>query len=133
MSPEETKAFVIRFLEPMNTARYADYGNGVAPGFACHGPSETLDVEGLKTLHRKLRQAFPDFHLVIDDAFTCGDRIGVRGMFRGTHKGTFMGKEPTGKLIEWSYISLWRLKDGNVAEEWYLVDEIGLRKQIGVL
>ncbi len=133
MSPEEVKAFVARLLEPMNAARYADYGNEVAAGFTSHGRSETLDLEGFKNLHRKMRQALPDFHLVIEDSFGCGDRIGVRGMLRGTHKGTFMGKEPTGKLIEWRYIALWRLSGGKVVEEWFLVDDIGLRKQLGVL
>ena len=133
MSPQEARAFVERVFEPVNAGRFEDYNHDVTAGFVSHGPRGDMDSEGMKKLHMMVRSGLPDWHLVVEDAFSCGDRVGVRGTFRGTHRGTFMGKAPTGKLLEWRYIALWRISGGKVAEEWFLDDDLGLQQQLGVI
>jgi predicted ester cyclase len=44
--------------------------------------------------------AFPDGHEEIQDIVAEGDKVMVRWIFRGTHRGTFMGLPPTGKPVE---------------------------------
>ena len=44
--------------------------------------------------------SFPDGHEEIQDIVAEGDKVMVRWIFRGTHRGTFMGLPPTGKPVE---------------------------------
>ena len=42
-----------------------------------------------------------------------------------------MGVEPTGKPIEVDAISVFRIADGKIAEEWTVWDALGLLQQVG--
>jgi len=59
-----------------------------------HGPEE------LKQLFSIYFNAFPDLHADIEDIIAEGDRVAIRVMCRGTHKGEIMGIAPTGRQIK---------------------------------
>jgi predicted ester cyclase len=42
-----------------------------------------------------------------------------------------MGIPPTGTLVKVSWIAIYRVADGKLAEHWQNIDELGLRQQIG--
>ena len=41
------------------------------------------------------RQAFPDIHITIEDAFAAGDKVVLRWSGQGTFENEFMGLQPT--------------------------------------
>ena len=49
------------------------------------------DREGVIALFAMLRGAFPDFHAVIHDQLSDGDKVVTRKTFHGTHRGELMG------------------------------------------
>ena len=106
----------------------ADYV-GRIPGMPApvHGPAE------FGQLVLTYRTAFPDVHLTVEDAFGAGDRVVVRWVSRGTHLGPMMGIPPTGRPIEVMGISIFRIAEHKVAEEWEGFDTMGLMQQLGVM
>jgi steroid delta-isomerase-like uncharacterized protein len=78
-----------------------------------------------------LRTALPDLHIEVEDAFATEDRVAMRLTFSGTHLGDLLGTAPTGKVISFTGVNLYRLEDGRIAETWQLTDWAGALRQAG--
>jgi predicted ester cyclase len=74
----------------------------------------------------------PDWHEQVVDVFGSGDRVASRYVSTGTHKGTFWGIEPTGRRIEIQEISIFRIADGRIVEQWCMFDDLARLQQLGV-
>jgi predicted ester cyclase len=88
--------------------------------------------QGLTSMLRSMRGAFPDFHLTIEDQIAEGNKVITRVTFRGTHQGDYRGIAPTGKQIKYSGIAIDRIVDGKVVEMWHVADTCGMLQQIGM-
>ncbi len=88
---------------------------------------------GLKQLIANLRSAFPDLHCMVDDEIGEGDKIAARWTLRGTHKGAYFGNQPTGRPVTVQGFIFARTVDGQIIENWILIDQIGLLQQIGII
>ena len=51
---------------------------------------------------------------------------------RGTHAGDLMGIAPTGKQVTVTGISIQRIANGKIMEEWSTYDMLGMLQQLGV-
>lgn len=51
----------------------------------------------------------------------------------GTHRGDFMGHPASGRQFSISGISIYRLRDGKIAEGWVNDDSLGMLQQLGLL
>lgn len=80
-----------------------------------------------------MRNTFPDFVLSIGEQLGEGDRIATRWTMTGTHQGEFYGIPPTGKQINQSGATFYRLSNGRISEIWLLADTMGLLQQLGVI
>jgi steroid delta-isomerase-like uncharacterized protein len=104
--------------------------------FTRHDLSGGPDIVGLDAIKRFLtgqRTAFPDLTLTIDEIVAEGDRVVARYTARGTHQGKLAGADPTGKLVTWHGINIYRIEDGRLAETWQLADTLGILRQVGAL
>jgi predicted ester cyclase len=99
----------------------------MASGGTVTDPSVIRDRAG------EVREAFPDFHIEIEDMLVDGDKVVVRQTHTGTHRGTFAGVEPEGRRIETTQISILRLTDGKISEVWVNLDQLTMLRQIGAL
>lgn len=77
--------------------------------------------------------AFPDFQLHVDDMFASGDKVALRARITGTHRGEFLGHQPTGKAVEYQSNELYRIENGKIAEEWICSDMLTMMTQIGAI
>jgi steroid delta-isomerase-like uncharacterized protein len=77
--------------------------------------------------------AFPDLHFTIEDMVAEGDKVVVRWIVRGTHRGTFQDIPPTGKAVTLTGISLFRVANGRGVEVWTDADYLGMLQQLGVV
>ncbi len=77
--------------------------------------------------------AFPDLRLSIGDLLADGDKVVLRWTARGAHRGELRGIAPTGKEITTTGITIWRIADGRIAEEWVNWDTFGLLQQLGAI
>jgi predicted ester cyclase len=80
-----------------------------------------------------LLRGLPDLHLTIEDLIAEGDKVVMRASVTGTHKGEYMGVQPTGKSITYNEIFIFRLAGGRIAEMWGVVDVFSQMKQLGVI
>jgi predicted ester cyclase len=62
-----------------------------------------------------------------------GDKVTMRYGWRATHQGELMGIPATGKQVTTSGISILRVADGKIAEQWDNFDNLGMLQQIGVV
>jgi steroid delta-isomerase-like uncharacterized protein len=94
---------------------------------------EASDVAGYDDLVTKFRAGFPDLDHTLDEVLSTDDRLAYRWTNRGTHRGEFEGIPPTGKRIEFTGTTIFRFRDGKIAEEWTSVDLLALMEQLGVI
>jgi predicted ester cyclase len=106
--------------------RYAAAVNGNDAALLREVFAETyLQHGGIKGL----RNVFPDLHLTVEDRIFGGDKMVARNTWTGTHRGAFLGIEPTGKQVTINTIDIWRVERGELAEHWDVIDIAGLEKQ----
>ena len=132
MSAEDNKALARRaFEETVNQKNLAVFDELHVPDYVCHYASRTIQGrEPFKQFLSTLLTAFPDVHLTIEDMIGEGDRVVIRYMYRGTHKGDLMGIPPTGKQVAVTGIEIMRVANGKILEEWINSD---LMQQIGIV
>jgi predicted ester cyclase len=133
MSAEENKALVRRLLERVRDGwSPAVIEEFFAPSYARHLNPTTapLSPEGQRTRANRLRAAFPDATVTLEDIFAEGDRVAYRLTIRGTHQGAFQGIPPTGKHVTVSFTAIVRIEDGRLVEEWGGLDLFDLRRQL---
>lgn len=136
MSAESNKILVRRmFEEDLNTDNRAKGAEFFAPDFFDHTnpPGMQHGIDGHDALVRLLRSAFPDAKWTIEDVFAEEDRVCIRVVMTGTHKGDFFGIPPTGKAVTQPGIHILRIANGKIAEHWGRNDDMGLMRQLGVV
>jgi predicted ester cyclase len=79
------------------------------------------------------RAGFPNLNIVAEDVFGEGDKVAVRWRATGTHTADLFGIPPTGKSMNVAGISLVRMSNGKIVEDWVAEDTHGLMKQLGVI
>lgn len=77
--------------------------------------------------------AFPQYELIAEDMIAEGDKVAVRAIFKGTHKGDLMGIAPTGKQVTLPFIIVYRIAGDKIVEHWMSVDQLSLMQQLGVV
>lgn len=98
-----------------------------------HSPlTGELRGEALRQYFASVLKAFPDMQRAVEDQFADDCHVVTRWTYTGTHKGTFMGIAPTGKLVIITGISIHLIADGKIVEEWQEWDSLGLMQQLGV-
>jgi predicted ester cyclase len=93
----------------------------------------TGQAEAAKQEAADFRQGFPDVVSTIEDLIAEGDKVVARWSSRATHQGEYMDILPTGKEVEFTGISFYRIEGGKIAESWNSEDQLGLMRQIGVI
>jgi steroid delta-isomerase-like uncharacterized protein len=90
-------------------------------------------VEAAKQEAADFRRGFPDVISTVEDLIAEGDKVVARWRSRATHQGDYMGIPPTGKEVEFTGISFYRIEEGKIAESWTVKDQFGLMRQIGAV
>ncbi|MGH2523087.1 MAG: ester cyclase [Anaerolineales bacterium] len=134
-STEKNKALVRRFFEEVfNKGNLAVLDELLPDDYIQHSvfgiPSGR---EAVKQLFAAMGAAFPDAQYTIEDMVAEGDKVVVRGVVLGTHKGAFQGIPATGKQITMSGIDIFRIVDDKLVEHWDAVDQLGMLQQLGVV
>jgi predicted ester cyclase len=136
MSTEESIALIRRFSDEFINVHDPDAADALCtPDFTIHmsGQPPIVGVAAFKEMVAGYFAAFPDFHESTEDVFAAGDRVARRVVFTGTHAGEMLGIAPTGRRVRVTSISIFRVADGKVAEEWAENDIFGLLQQLGAL
>lgn len=133
--PTDNKAAVGRiFDEVWNRGRLDLIDEHFADDYVGHqlsGDEPIRGPEGMKEFVGLLRDAFPDLEQTIDDLVAEGDTVVIRWTARGTHDGSLLGIEPTGRAVTFHGMGMFRLGDGEIVEGWMNPNLFGLFRQLG--
>jgi steroid delta-isomerase-like uncharacterized protein len=131
----ENEGLVRRFYAEVCNGRRLDVADELfADDFVNHVPQTpaALGPAGVKDVVAIYQRAL-DGHWDVREIFSVDDRVFSRWVGRGTHKGELMGIPATGKSITVEALSVHRIADGRIAEEWTAWDALGLLQQIGAV
>ncbi len=135
---EENKAVVQRYVDEIQNAHSLDGIDSIfAEDFVDHMASSgglfLGGMEGLKRGYATFLNACPDLHVTVEDMIAEGDKVVAYKTLSGTHSGSHLGIPATGKRVQYQIISIYRIKNGKIAEYWGLQDEISLHRQLDVI
>jgi steroid delta-isomerase-like uncharacterized protein len=137
VSIDANKALARRWWEALNQGNAIDLIDEVyAADYVMHDPSLPEPVsgtDGVREFIASISAGFPDAHYTVEDLVAEGDRVVQRVTVRGTHQGEFLGVPATGTEVEVWLVVISRVAGGKIAEEWQLVDSLGLMQQLGVI
>jgi steroid delta-isomerase-like uncharacterized protein len=136
---EQNKALARREIQELwSEGNLAVADEIFTPNFVSHQHSrpDEQDVRGVaayKAFVRQIHEAFPDLHYVLEDQIAEADKVMIRNVASGTHKGSLMGIKPTNKRAQWAGISIDRIEQGKIVENWVSWDMMGMLQQLGVV
>jgi steroid delta-isomerase-like uncharacterized protein len=93
-------------------------------------------TRGLEEFQKQLiahRKAFPDWTEVVNLTVAEGDYVFIQFTSTGTNSGSFLGNPPTGKKIKINEMTIFRIADDRIAEQWLLPDILSLNQQLGFI
>jgi steroid delta-isomerase-like uncharacterized protein len=90
-----------------------------------HGPEE------FAAFAARIRNAFPDTDIVVEDAFGIDDKVVARWSATMTHSGDGLGVPATGKRVRITGMSIARIVNGKIVEGWDNWDRLAMLEQIG--
>ena len=105
-----------------------------AHNFILHEADEDIvGFEGLTQFVSMIRSAIPDLRITIEDDMAERDKVVTRWIGQGTHQGELMGAAPTGNQVTATGITIHRIEEDKIVEEWSNWDALGVMHQIGAV
>jgi steroid delta-isomerase-like uncharacterized protein len=138
-SLEANKALIRRWFEEVwNQGKAAAIDELFAPDGVAHGLAEDsgnplVGPENFKPFHATFRGAFPDLEVVVEDVLAEGDKVAARCSVRGKHTGDHLGVAASNAPVEFTGISIVRIRNGQIVEGWNNFDFMKMNRQIGIL
>jgi steroid delta-isomerase-like uncharacterized protein len=131
-SPEERNEAVARrvFDEIFNQGRFQAASEIYAPDFVNHGQHRDANLAEDQAAARWEKTVCPDLHLTVDLIKANQDYVTVVWTARGTNTRRSGWIPATGVRIEERGITVWRIVDGRIHDEWTSFDEWQLIRQV---
>ena len=128
----DNEVLVRRFFEEVDAGDFESVRELVAPDYRDNlaGRAVPATFDELLEVIEIWHQGFPDLSHSLDEVFSKDDKVVVRGRTRGTHEGEFMGIPPTGRSAELTFICIFRIADGRLAERWPQFDFYNWMEQL---
>jgi steroid delta-isomerase-like uncharacterized protein len=96
-------------------------------------PNLNPGIQNIKNHIELCRKAFPDLKFTIDDTIAERNEVVLHWSARGTHKGPFLGMQPTNRQVSVDGTSIYRLEGSKISEahaNWNLAT---MMAQLGVV
>ena len=131
---EQNKAIAKRaFEEILSHGRFELAEQLYAKDFVNHGIHSNASLQEDQTALKGWHAAFPDVVVVPEKLIAEDDLVTIYWIARGTNTGTGNGLPATGKKAELAGITIWRIVNGKIKEEWSAVDQLSMMKQLGLI
>jgi len=94
-------------------------------------PEPLRGAEAFKAFLTEWIGGLPDASVTVDDMVAEGDKVACRWTMRGTQEGPLFGFPPTGRSVQFSGFTFYRIAGGKVVEESGIGNTLGLMQQLG--
>ncbi len=130
---EKNKSVAQRvFNEIFNQGKFEAANEIYAADFVNHGQTRDAGLKEDQAAAQMWVQAIPDLVMTVDKILAEGDLVAVLWTGKGTVKEN-SGDPAASRKIHTRGITIWRVADGKIKEEWSAFDELSLLQQIGML
>jgi predicted ester cyclase len=132
---EQARAIVAPLYEALNEPTKKDIpallAKAANPDYrSCSTNSDCLSRDQLAGVFTALGKIVPDLHWTIEDIWTSGNRIVVRGEATGTPMGELFGVKPTGKSFKTISLDMFTIRDGKLATAYHVENWMAALEQI---
>ncbi|HLX35100.1 MAG TPA: ester cyclase [Candidatus Limnocylindrales bacterium] len=126
-------AVVARFFEAVNRGDTDGLRELAGPGYVHHSGAGDLDVDQVVRALGSYRTGLPDFRYEVETILPVDDGFGAvaRWTIRATQSGPFFGAPASGRETSSPGLSLHRVVDGRVVEDWEYGDDIAMFEALG--
>lgn len=131
---ERNKELAKRVFEEVLAGGNWELGAQVyAPDFVNHGMTRDASLKEDTDASKGYKQAFPDLKMDVQMVMAEGDLVSVLWVAKGTNTGTGNGLPATGKPVQMRGITIWRIVNGQLKEEWSAFDLLSMMQQLELL
>lgn len=132
---EQNKSLVRALVEAINAQDWQRVLGLLASDFKRHStaagePAVSCAKEFVAFLEAEFA-TFPDASETLLDLVAEGDKVAARHHFRGTQLGPMGSLPPTGRVLDATYIAIYRVENERIAEAWAEWDNLAGLKQLG--
>lgn len=118
------------FEEIFNQGKFQVADEIYASDFVNHGLHKNFDLQADQAAVHAEKKAFPDLKMTVDLMVAESDLVTVVWTFRGTNTAAGYGLPPTGARVELRGITVWRIVNGKIREEWTSFDDMQAASQL---
>jgi len=130
---DRNKAVVRRvFTDILSQGKFEVAAEIYAKDFVNHEATKDLNFDESEAVDHGWRAAFPDLELTVEREIAEDDFVTVLWSGRGTNTGSGNGLNATGKRAEGRGISIFRVVDGRIKEEWTETSQLLILRQLGL-
>ncbi len=133
---DDTLATIDGMVDGLNDHDIDSMGRFFSESFRWMGNAGCGTKNGLKEFQenwqRPFQAAFSDKVCIDEARITQGEWCAAFGRQEAVHSGEFMGIAPTGKRVEIRYMDFWKVVDGEIVDNWVMVDFPSVMQQLGV-
>lgn len=104
-----------------------------SPDFVRHFLPNGSEMNGIDSLREHIishREAFPDWKEDIKHIIAEEDLVMIHFVSTGTNEGRWLGDPPAERRIRINEMSILRIEDGKIAEQWLLPDIFSIQQQL---
>jgi steroid delta-isomerase-like uncharacterized protein len=117
------------FEEIFNQGKFQVADEIYAQDFVNHGLHRNVDLQEDQAAVHAEKKAFPDLKMAVILMVAEGDLVTVVWVFQGTNTSAGYGLPATGVKVELRGITVWRIVDGKIREEWTSFDQLQAARQ----
>ena len=130
---EQNKALAKRAFEEILSKGHFELADQLyARDFVNHGVRRDATLAEDQAALKGWHQAFSDVVIESKKLIAEDDLVAIYWIARGTNTGTGNGLPATGKKMELSGITIWRIVEGKIKEEWSAFDQLSMMQQLGL-
>ena len=136
MSADDNLELIHRMYDALNAQDLEAHNEYWTEDMIWHGPPGFGDIHGLDGFKNEVLKpfyaAFPDYHVKNDIEVADENWVAATGFLTATHQGEWLGIPPTGKPVKMRFSDFWLVKEGRLSENWVMVDNIEVLRQLGI-
>ena len=135
MSVAEQRSVIQRWIAAWNTKDLDAAVELLAEEYVRHDANlpEVVGPRAQRDFLAGLFMAFPDLNLQPERLIAQENLVVVHFTVQATHRGEFMGIPATGREIMIQAVDIFRLLGDKIAEQWVVMDALGLMQQLGAV
>jgi flavin reductase (DIM6/NTAB) family NADH-FMN oxidoreductase RutF/predicted ester cyclase len=130
---EEPRRVVEQAWQAIQAGDWESVGGIFAADYVRHTENGHLPLDVFLSHIREEHKAFPDTTFELSDFISSGGRLAFRWSSTATHLGHYADVPPTGRRVTASGITISRVEDGKIAEDWTSWNKHQLLATLGII